>query len=492
MSQYSWGTMNANVESGTQLATDLNGFANAVESQHSGSTRPSYAQAGIRWLNTSSSAWGVYTYDGTNDIYEGTFDSTNHIWQPVIGGGVSSLSSAATTDLGSVPGARITINGSVTITSFGSTAGVGQVKILTFGASLTVTNNSNIFSPTGANIAVSQNDQMVVQCTAAGQWAIVAYTPANTGTSRFSGELIHFAGLNTPTGWLPCDGSAVSRSTFGSLFSAISIQTVGDTTNGSKTVANLGTTTGLVVGMLVCGTNIPASTYITSISGTSVTLNNAATGTSTQQSFIAAPWGVGNGTTTFNVPDLRGYTLTGLDLMNGNTANVSQITNTISTTNLSTAATVGSAAGLAIGMYVASVNVPFGTTITAISGTSITLSNAATATASGVSARFSPYQDATLLGANGGSLTHTMQVSEMPAHNHSASVTDPQHNHTFQEANTTGTGIGATGSGAPRANVTDNTGSSSTGISVTTANTGGGAPHLIYQPSKAVNILVKT
>ena len=36
-----------------------------------------------------------------------------------------------------------------------------------------------------------------------------------------SGALMYFAGNNTPTGWLPCDGSNVSRSTYPYLFSTI-------------------------------------------------------------------------------------------------------------------------------------------------------------------------------------------------------------------------------------------------------------------------------
>ena len=61
-----------------------------------------------------------------------------------------------------------------------------------------------------------------------------------------AGTIHDFAGTTTPTGFLTCDGSAVSRTTYASLFTAI------------------GTT-----------------------------------------------WGTGNGSTTFNVPDLRRYTTIG-------------------------------------------------------------------------------------------------------------------------------------------------------------------------------------
>lgn len=65
-----------------------------------------------------------------------------------------------------------------------------------------------------------------------------------------------YAGVATPTGWLLCDGSAVSRSTYADLFAVI------DTI-----------------------------------------------------------YGVGNNSTTFNLPDLRGRAIHGQDVMHGNAAN---------------------------------------------------------------------------------------------------------------------------------------------------------------------------
>lgn len=66
------------------------------------------------------------------------------------------------------------------------------------------------------------------------------------GTPPPAGTVAHFAGSSAPSGWLQCDGSAVSRTTFADLFTAI------------------GTT-----------------------------------------------WGVGDGSTTFNLPDLRGRHILG-------------------------------------------------------------------------------------------------------------------------------------------------------------------------------------
>ncbi len=61
---------------------------------------------------------------------------------------------------------------------------------------------------------------------------------------------------------------------------------------------------------------------------------------------------------------------------------------TITTTLNSTSATVSSATGLVVGQLVTSTNVPAGTFITAIAGTTITLSQAATAAGSATAATF--------------------------------------------------------------------------------------------------------
>lgn len=68
MSQFDFGTIDPNTKSGTQLASDLNDFRDALNSGHSGATRPVYAQAGTHWVRTvSSTQWDLVFYDGTAD-----------------------------------------------------------------------------------------------------------------------------------------------------------------------------------------------------------------------------------------------------------------------------------------------------------------------------------------------------------------------------------------------------------------------------------------
>jgi len=127
------------------------------------------------------------------------------------------------------------------------------------------------------------------------------------------GVIFPFAGYSAPTGFLMCDGSAVSRTTYAALFAAITIQTTGTTTSGSNSVTSVGSTTNMAVGMPISGSGIPAGTTISAIGSGTLTLSQNATASASGVALVVAPHGVGDGSTTFNVPDTRGYFLRGLD-----------------------------------------------------------------------------------------------------------------------------------------------------------------------------------
>lgn len=136
-------------------------------------------------------------------------------------------------------------------------------------------------------------------------------TPSGDNTPP--GIIEPYTGITAPVGWLNADGSPYSRVLYPNLWNALSIQTTGNT-HATTTVDSLPATAvaQMMPGMPCCGTNIAAGVTITAIlSTTSVQISTAASGTTTGGSFIVAPHGVGDGSTTFNVPDTRGKTLVG-------------------------------------------------------------------------------------------------------------------------------------------------------------------------------------
>ena len=124
------------------------------------------------------------------------------------------------------------------------------------------------------------------------------------------GSIIDFAGFSAPTHYLFCDGTAYNRVTYGELFRALTTTEDVSLTSG---VATFTVVSGAVyyIGMTIEGTGIAASTTITNIVGTTVTMSNNATATATSTVTFFA-WGT-SASDTFNVPNLEGYVTAGAD-----------------------------------------------------------------------------------------------------------------------------------------------------------------------------------
>jgi len=183
---------------------------------------------------------------------------------------------------------------------------------------------------------------------------------------------------------------------------------------------------------------------------------------------VGTSYGVGDGSTTFNLPDLRGRVPVGADAMGGSAANRTQRSTTVTTTNASPTVTPASMTGLAVGMRIMSANIPAGTTITAIGSTTVTASANATASAAGTAARFSMLaNDAEVLGAAGGADVHLLITNEMPAHVHSMGA--------FSVSTYGGGAIGAWQSSG----------------SLNSGSAGGDDAHNNMQPSQVVNYVIK-
>lgn len=167
-----------------------------------------------------------------------------------------------------------------------------------------------------------------------------------------SGSIHQYAGLTAPSGWLFCDGSSVSRSTYADLFSVITsskgtaTMTIASpcvvTNNSHGLVAGDAvyfTTTGALPTGLTANTTYyvqnPATNTFNLNTSQSNAIANSSTGrvnTSGSQSgthtLVHAPWG-GITATNFAVPDLRGRIPVGLDNMGGSDAGRLDVSNAL-------------------------------------------------------------------------------------------------------------------------------------------------------------------
>ena len=220
--------------------------------------------------------------------------------------------------------------GPVTIGGAFAVAGtLGVTGAATVGGTLGVTGDATVGGTLGVTGAVT----LTAGLTVAG-----AAVPL-TGTIHMYG------GVTAPTGYLACDGTAQSRSTYAALF-AVMNPTLGTFT---VTVAAPGVFTlnahGMVAGDRVYLTTTGAlptglaqntAYYVTATSLTTNTFTLAATSggatittTGTQSgthTLRRTPYGLGDGSTTFNVPDARGRTIIGVGTGSGLTARVAGAT----------------------------------------------------------------------------------------------------------------------------------------------------------------------
>lgn len=123
------------------------------------------------------------------------------------------------------------------------------------------------------------------------------------------GAFIDFGGFTVPEHYYLCDGAAKDRVRDYRLFTAL---TYIDSATFTATVNTFTTTVpqNYHIGMAIESANTAANTTVTGISGTTITISPAATITGTTPVRLFA-WGAGDGSTTFNVPNLQGFTRAG-------------------------------------------------------------------------------------------------------------------------------------------------------------------------------------
>lgn len=164
------------------------------------------------------------------------------------------------------------------------------------------------------------------------KWVLL--NPANgvIPASQQTGEICYFARSTAPTGFLKANGAAVSRTTYAALFAAMNggfssqTFTVTIAAPGVFTKTAHGFTGGerlrlSTTGALPTGLNTTTDYYVlyidantfnlaTTYGGTAITTTGTQSGT---HSYLQSLFGLGDGSTTFNLPDLRGETVRGWD-----------------------------------------------------------------------------------------------------------------------------------------------------------------------------------
>lgn len=262
-----------------------------------------------------------------------------------------------------------------------------------------------------------------------------------TGDGDLVGTIKPWGGMVAPNQYMFAYGAEVSRTTFAALFAAITSTQSVFCTSTSPTLTGLSDTTNFWVGMTVetpCVTS-GVTTIISKTSTTVVLAVNANISTNANSTFF--PWGNGNGSSTFNLPDFRGLIPVGNNIMGG-----------VASSNIS--------------------DTYFGTALAESSG------------GQGGS-------------SNGGSIA--LAAANLAAHTHASStLTDPQHTHNLPSGLNTTSGGGAQSGTAAGANYTSSgqtVSSSSTGITISantgTNSTGISTPFSILPPLKTVNYIIK-
>ncbi len=138
-----------------------------------------------------------------------------------------------------------------------------------------------------------------------------------TGDGDLVGTIKPWAGISAPNQYMFTYGQTLNRITFSALFNAITSTQAVFCTSGNPTLTGLSDTTNFWIGMSVETSCVPAGfTTIISKTSSSVTLAVNAN-TTVNTSIIFFPWGNGNHSTTFTLPDFRGLIPVGNNIMGG-------------------------------------------------------------------------------------------------------------------------------------------------------------------------------
>ena len=188
--------------------------------------------------------------------------------------------------------------------------------------------------PAGQTYGSGQYEQVVYDSNGNVIWDLVTNTTGGSGSGTGTGTvgvlvgtIIPWTSTALPPLYLYTAGQAVSRTTYPQLLTALTFNFTVLCQSGVATISVSTTISDLTpIGAPIETSCFTAGTTVSSKSSGLLTLSTSAT-TTISTAAVLFPWGNGDGSTTFNVPDLRGRTILGRDNMNSSTAGRVNTTN---------------------------------------------------------------------------------------------------------------------------------------------------------------------
>ena len=77
-----WGVPLVSPATPTVMAQRMQDSLDALLSAQKGNTRPSYATAGMMWIDDTTNPWNLYMHDGSADRLIATYNTSTNIWMP--------------------------------------------------------------------------------------------------------------------------------------------------------------------------------------------------------------------------------------------------------------------------------------------------------------------------------------------------------------------------------------------------------------------------
>ena len=80
MSQFDFGNLRSPLPGADFIDSYLEPWRDALHTQHAGTSAPSYVQAGMLWIDNSTTPWALKVFDGSNNIVVGYIDNSAHTY----------------------------------------------------------------------------------------------------------------------------------------------------------------------------------------------------------------------------------------------------------------------------------------------------------------------------------------------------------------------------------------------------------------------------